>query len=539
MTSRELVTAEAALKGGRWEEAAAGFADVIAHTDDPRAHDGLAQVAWWLDDAEIALTAREAAYRGFRGMGDHRAAARVAATLGYDSILFGQGIPVGRGWLARAADLLAGRDDLPEAGWLAVRNAEVALTVDHAPRAGLEYARAAESLGRTTGDGDLVVVGQALAGLALVKMGDVAPGMALLDAAAGAATAGDVDDLMWMGKVCCWLINACQDAHDQVRAATWCARVEEICTRHDLAPLFSVCRIQYASVQMSRGECVAAEEILTGVLQRLEHSQRGARLEAVAQLGELRRRQGRHDEAETLLRQAGYQTNAVISRCRLQLTEAEAERAWLTVTELLRSLPAEQLLERAKVLAMVVETGAAAGRSDEARAAATELRAVAEQVGTDALLAESAAAQARLALDGARAITPWQDAVRHAAAAGLGFDEAEYRLDYAACLQALGDRKGVIDQAGRALELLEPLGIGPSIDRARRLLGHGDAGDPLSERQIDVLRLLARGLSNADIAAQLFVSEHTVHRHVANIYNNLNLSSRAAAATYAAGRGLT
>ncbi|MBC7630586.1 LuxR family transcriptional regulator [Aeromicrobium sp.] len=539
MMSPELVTAEAALRAGRWDEAAAGFADVIAHTDDPRAHDGLAQVAWWLDDAGTALAAREAAYRGFRGTGDHRAAALVAATLGYDSILFGLGIPVGRGWLARAADLLTGQDGVPESGWLEIRRAEVALAAEHAPRAGLEHARAAESVGRATGDGDLVVVGQALAGLAMVRLGDVALGMALLDGSAGAATAGDVEDLMWMGKVCCWVINACQDAHDFSRAALWCARVDEICSRHDLAPLFSVCRIQYASVQMAQGECVAAEATLTGALHRLQHSKRGARLEAVAHLGELRRRQGRHDEAEALLVQAGYQTSAVISRCHLHLTEGDAERAWSSVTELLRSLPADQQLERAEVLAMVVEAGAAAGRSDDARAAAAQLRAMADLIGTDALLAESAAAQARLALNEAIAISSWQDAVRHAAAAGLGFDEAEFRLKYAACLQALGDSKGVLDQAGRALDLLKPLGVGPSIDRARALLGHDDASGPLSARQVDVLRLLARGLTNTDIAAQLLISEHTVHRHVANIYRILDVSSRAAAATYAASRGLT
>lgn len=538
MTSYGMITALAALKAGRWDEAAAGFSSVIADTGDPWAHDGLAQVAWWRDDAGTALSAREAAYRGFREAGDDRAAARVAATLGYDSILFGQGIPVGRGWLARAADLLAGQDNLPEVGWLAVRNAEVALTVDHEPRAGLRYARAAEAVGRATGDWDLVFVGQALAGLALVRLGEVTSGMALLDAAAGAATAGDVEDLMWMGKVCCWLINACQDAHDLARAATWCARVEEICARHDLAPLFSVCRIQYASVLMAQGECVAAEATLAGVLQRLENSKRSARLEAVAHLGELRRRQGRNDEADTLLRQAGFQTNAVISRCRLQLSEGETERAWSTVTELLRTLPVDQQLERAEVLAVVVAAGSAAGQTDEARAAAGELSAMANKVGTDALLAASAAGHARLALDDKNSVALWQDAVRHAAAAGLGFDEAEYRLEYAACLQMLGDRKGVHDQAAQALDLLQPLGAGPSIDRAHRLLGHGVDGLPLSERQLDVLRLLARGLSNADIAAELFLSEHTVHRHIANIYNTLDVSSRAAAATYAVGRGL-
>ncbi|MCW2751634.1 MAG: helix-turn-helix transcriptional regulator, partial [Aeromicrobium sp.] len=303
MTLERMTAARNALESGRWEEAAAAFSEVIAEGDDPSAHDGLAQVAWWRDDAETSLSAREAAYRGFRAAGDDPSAARAAATLGYDSILFGQGIAVGRGWLARAAALLAGRDaNLPEVGWLAVRNAEVALSVERDAPSGLKYARAAEAVGLVNGNGDLVFVGQALAGLALVRLGDISPGMALLDAATGAATAGDVQDLMWMSKVCCWLINACQDVHDLARAATWCARVEEICARQDLAPLFSACRIQYASVLMAQGECAAAESTLADVLDRLEHSKRSARLEAVAQLGELRRRQGRNVEADDLLR---------------------------------------------------------------------------------------------------------------------------------------------------------------------------------------------------------------------------------------------
>ena len=92
--------------------------------------------------------------------------------------------------------------------------------------------------------------------------------MALLDAAAGAATAGDVKDLMWMGKICCWLISACQETHDLGRASDWCARVEEICARRDLAPLFAVCRIQYASVLLAGGHAQEAESTLVEVLAR-------------------------------------------------------------------------------------------------------------------------------------------------------------------------------------------------------------------------------------------------------------------------------
>ncbi|MBD8605829.1 helix-turn-helix transcriptional regulator [Aeromicrobium sp. CFBP 8757] len=537
MIAQELATAEAALRAGRWDEAALGFGGLIDRTGDPRAHDGLAQAAWWLDDAETAMAAREAAYRGFRELGDQRAAAVVAATMGYDSILFGHGVPVGRGWLARAADLLAGLGDLPEAGWLEARSAEVALTVGSAARAGLEHARAAELLGRTTGTDDLTMVGQALEGLALVQLGDVTAGMELLDAAAGAATAGDVEDLMWMGKICCWLVSACQDARDPVRAATWCARIDEICTRHDLAPLLSVCRVQYASVQIARCECVAADAVLTGVVSGLTRSVRGSRWEAVAQLGELRRRQGRRREAEVLLVQADFRPDALISRCRLHLDRGDGDGAWSMVTELSRGVSADGRLARARVLAVVVEAAVAVGRIDAATAAEVELRGIATAIGTDALRAESAAARARLAGDDASAMGAWQDALRYAVAAGLRFDEAEYRVAYAAVLHGQGDVGGAHDHAERALALLAPLGTGPSIDRARTLLGRHVAG-VLSARETEVLRLLAGGLSNAEIAAELFLSTHTVHRHVANIYRALDISSRAAAATYATRNGI-
>jgi len=63
-----------------------------------------------------------------------------------------------------------------------------------------------------------------------------------------------------------------------------------------------------------------------------------------------------------------------------------------------------------------------------------------------------------------------------------------------------------------------------------------DAG--LTKREIEVLRLVADGLNNQIIADTLFVSEHTIHRHVANIFSKLSVSSRAAAVAQAARRGL-
>jgi ATP/maltotriose-dependent transcriptional regulator MalT len=535
-TPEDLPSAVAALKAGRWAEAADAFARLTAASDDPGAQEGLAQAAWWLDDATVALGAREAAYRGFRTSGDDRGAARAAASLGYDSMLFGRGVAVGRGWLTRAADVLGSDSDVPEAGWLAVREAEVALNVDHDATKALAAAARAQQVGRDLGDADLVIVGQGLAGLATVRLGQVDAGMKLLDAAAAAATSGDVGDLMWVGKICCWLISACQDTHDLERAGEWCARVEDISVRRELVPLFAVCRTQYASILLARGDHDGAESALVDVLDRLSESRRLSRLDAVAQLGELRRRQGRLAEAEELLRQAGYLAPALTSLAQLTLDAGDAARAWSIITELLRSTPAELGLERVDALAVAVAAGAAAGHPQEAREAAGQLREIADRVPTAAFRAQAAAAEARLS-DGATAVAQWQDAVRHFHAAGLSFNEAESRLELADALLAADDRGGAAEQAGLALEQLLPLQAGHGIERARRLLDPPDAG-PLSERQCEVLRLLAQGLSNAEIAARLHLSEHTVHRHIANIYRALGVGSRAAAASYAAGHGL-
>jgi DNA-binding CsgD family transcriptional regulator len=534
--SDDLARARDALRTGRWAEAASSFADVAAATDAPEAHEGLAQAAWWIDDATLTLTAREAAYRGYRTAGDDRGAARTAATLGYDSILFGSGVAVGRGWLARAADVLAGRVDVPEAGWLAVREAEVALNVDHDPLAGADAAARAEQVGRALHDPDLVIVARALAGLAGVRLGRIENGMRLLDAAAAAATAGDVTDLMWTGKICCWLISGCQDVHDLERAQEWCARVEEISVRRRLEPLFVACRTQYASVLLARGDADGAESALVDVLARLGQSRRLSRVDAVAELGELRRRQGRLSEAEELLGQAGYLPAARISLARLKLERGAAHAAWSIIDELLRSNPSEQQVERVDALTVAVEAGLAAGHREEATAAAEELRAVAQLIPTDAFRAQVAAADARLA-DPAGAVPHWQDAARLFHTAGLSFDEADARLELAELLAEAGDRAGAEEQAARAAEVLLPLHASHALERTRSLLPTAATGT-LTERQNDVLRLLARGLSNADIAEQLHLSEHTVHRHIANIYRALDVGSRAAAASYAARHGL-
>jgi ATP/maltotriose-dependent transcriptional regulator MalT len=541
----DVATAHAALRSGQWAQARDSYLAVLRDGPDPAAFVGLSQACWWLDDGAACVEAREQAYRAYRDRGDGRGAARAAADLAYDSLLFGQGASVARGWLARARELLDPTAETEEHGWLAVREAELALAVEHDTAAALAAATRAEALGERLGVADLRFVGLALSGLALTSGGDAARGMNALDAAVAAATAGDVDDVMWMGKICCWMIVACQETQDLGRADDWCRRVEVICERRQLTPLFSVCRIQYSSILVARGTWPEAERTLVGVLDQFAQSRRQTRVDAIVQLGELRRRQGRLAEADELLSQAEFHPVAVAGRSLIRLARGDAAAAWATVRALLPTIPSSNRLARARVLLPAVITAAAAGDVGAAQAAAEELRATASAVGTDPLLGLAAVAAATVAPDDGQAL--WREAVRRFHDSGLRFDEAESRLGLATALLASGDHIAAVEQLTTATHQLRELGA--ALDHADRLArtaalagttgaGAPGAGGPLTPRETEVMRLVAEGMSNPQIAAALVVSEHTVHRHVANILTKLDQPTRAAATAYAVGHGL-
>ena len=534
-----LRSATEALEAGSWAQARAEFRDAADQTADPAAFEGIAAAAWWLDDAATCVGARESAYRRYRDLGDDLGAARAATALAWDTLLFGHGEAVALGWLGRAADLLAPIDESAEHGWLAIREAEIALEVQHDPDRALAAAQRATGIAQRGDHGGLEVVGLALEGLALTAAGRVDAGMAKLDVSVAAATSGDVSDPMWMGKVCCWLIAACHETKDVARAGEWCRRVEALCIERDLVPLFNVCRIQYASVQIDRGAWPEAEHELGQVLERLSDSRRGSRLEAVVQLGELRRRQGRYSEADALFMQAEFNPLSIAGRARIRFATGDIAGAWASIRRLLDSLPPDSSLARAEVLLPAVQIALAAGEIEAARRAAQELRATAERARKDPLLAMAAIADAALA-DPGDVVALLAEAVRRFSEAGLDYDGARARVSLAAALLAAADEGAAREQLERAIAALTELDAGPDLAQARHLaaaVGLRVAG-PLTTRELEVLGLVANGLSNQEIASELVVSEHTVHRHVANILAKLGQPSRTAAVANAINAGL-
>ncbi|HEY7633243.1 MAG TPA: LuxR C-terminal-related transcriptional regulator [Thermoleophilaceae bacterium] len=524
-----------ALDQCNWADARAAFERAIADGAGPKALEGLAQATFFLDEVELALETHERAYAGYREAGCPIDAARMAIALAWD-YRSGRGErAVSDGWLARARRLLDGCGPTPELGWLALREASFSLPGD-ATHARMRCAEA-EALGRELGDVDLEMTAVALDGLARVSQGDIAAGMARLDEATAAATAGDMQDLVAIGFSCCYLIFACERVRDFERAGQWCQRVADMSAGWNIAALRAVCRCHYATVLMLRGEWETAEVELTDAGALLA-ARPFEGIDAMARLAELRRRQGRHEEAAALLRRAEHNPTAVLSSGALALDRGDAAAAADGASRFLR-LMAGTHTERAPGLELLAEAQAAAGAVGEAAAAAEELAAIASSAGTDPLrgaarFAEGCADAAGQDFEAAR--EAFEDAVGLLGNAGLPFEAARARVGLASALRELGRDDAARAEYDRAVAVFADLGAA-SEERRAKLLRRTRRAE-LSAREREVLGLVAQGRTNAEIASALVLSEHTVHRHVANVLAKLGCSKRAEAVAVALEEGL-
>jgi LuxR family maltose regulon positive regulatory protein len=543
------MTGAECLAAGAWHEARRLFESALAECETADALEGLGLAAWWLDDADAVFASRERAYKLYLDADDRRAAARVAVWLAWDCFAFRGETAVANGWLQRARRLLDGLPPSPELAWLESRESQLALAEDGDPDRAHRHATEATRVGRAAGSIDYEMLGRSLQGLALVASGAVAEGMRLLDEVNTAIVAGELTDQVVIGLSSCYLIAACERVRDYDRAVQWCARLKLFCEKWGLRPLFAVCRTQYASICMWRGTWLEAEQELTAATGELAATRPAMTADGVVRLAELRRRQGRLVEASSLFEQAGHHPLAALGLAELAFDRGDARAAAESAERYLRRVPRHNRTDRVVALDLLVRALTATGAADGARTALAELQGIASVVGTVPLRAAASLSAGYVALgagDGDVARRHLEDAVDLFLASGAPYELARARIALARALGLLGRVGAAMEETQRALDLLIELHAELEISRAKALMQELSAtsGKPspspagLTAREIEVLRLVADGLNNQVIAERLFLSEHTVHRHVANIFNKLSVSSRAAAVAQAARRGL-
>ena len=342
---------------------------------------------WWLEEYASGIEARECAYRLYRARDDMLGAARMAIWLSHDYAEYRGETAVANGWLRRGERLLEKLPLSPEHALLAQINAHNALMGLRDPVEARRLSAEAAEIARKVGPADIEMLGIALEGLAMVNAGEVAQGMSRLDEATAAALSGELNDPTLVGTACCYLIRACEQVHDYDRAAQWCHRVREFSRRWNLTGLFSACRIQYAGLLTIRGAWTEAEQEIEALHRHVQQVQ--PRLVPIAQirLADLRRRQGRWEEAEDLLAKSGAHLLAVLGRAQLAHDRGDMGVAAELAEEYLRRVPTADRTERVPGLDVLARARTSEGSLDPARAAISELRTVAEIVGTEPLQA--------------------------------------------------------------------------------------------------------------------------------------------------------
>ena len=525
------------LESAQWAAARDAFEAALVESDSPDAHDGLGLALWFLGRIEEGVAARERAFDRFVRDGRCDEAARTAAWVSHQYLLAGRA-SAARGWLSRAERAL--EDTRCEGhGWVTVERARHAESLEECA----EHARRAMEIARETGATDLEVFALSLLGQAEVRAGRIVKGMELLEEAMTAASAGRVRNVHTLAEAYCNLIAASTSAGDWERASEWCELVDEFAREHGTMPLLGACRTIHADVLVARGRWPEAERALQSALET--HARYIPELGAptVAAMAELRIRQGRLREAEQLLAGREEHPSSLRALAQLRIADGQPDVAAALLERGLSAVDGDAV-GTTQLLAPLVDARLASGDAARAADAAGRLAEVALQSGIRLSEARAELAAARVHLAAGRAAEAGEPARRALAGfsrLAMPLDIGEARLELARALAA--EQPALArEEARAAYDAFRELGASRAMDAAAealRDLGGATGARPrthgeLTAREREVLDLLTRGMSNAQIAQTLFISAKTAGHHVSRILSKLGVRNRAEAAAHAA-----
>jgi DNA-binding CsgD family transcriptional regulator len=344
------------------------------------------------------------------------------------------------------------------------------------------------------------------------------------------------------GIAYCQVIALSHAAFDVRRARAWTAALTRWCEQQpEIVPFRGNCLVHRCEILQLEGAWTDALRFAQQACSWLAGPPAWDALgSAYYQLGEIQRLQGNFPDAErsyrqsslagrdpepgmSLLRLAQYRTDLAVPAIRRALSEAKDSAARA------RLLPAyvEILLEASDLAA--ARAGADALAELAAEYSAPLLAGLAADACGAVLLAEGNPSAALPRLRAAQRI--WHDLdARH--------QLARVRMLIGVACRQLGDEASAELEFAGSGELLRALNALPDLERLARVAESPHPTGPLSPRELEVLKLVATGMTNRAIASTLFISDKTVARHISNMFTKLGLSSRAEATAYAFKHGL-
>ncbi len=433
--------------------------------------DLLATCAFMLGRDDESAAWLERGHQRYLKGGDTIGAVRCAVWIGLNLASRGQ-IGQATGWLGRARRLLEHEAECAERGYLLLP-----MMFQH--EAAGDFAAAATvaadavRIGERFGDRDLFALAVHGQGHMLIRDGRVREGLALLDEGMVAATAEELSPIV-TGIVYCGVILACQEVYEVRRAREWTRALSDWwALQPEMVAFTGRCLVHRAEVLQLGGAWRDALDEARRAGERFVETKNPAAGLARYRQGELLRLQGEFAAAEDAYKAAsalGWEPQPGLAQLRL-----------------------------------------AQGRSDAAAAAIRRAEAATTLAAQAALVALRTARETWHALE-------------------APYEIARTRILVGEACRLLGDEEAAALEHEAARNIFERLGAKPDLVRMgpRANDSHG-----LSRRELEVLRLVAAGKSNRDIAVALVISEHTVARHVQNIFAKVGVSSRAGATAFA------
>ncbi len=531
----DLVQARADYERGVWSAALDTWSDIEPDqmSADDLHHAALA--AYLLGRRDASVDFHQRAFALHQQAGSAAGAVRCCFYLAMNFGTSGEAA-LAQGWTARADRLL---DDLAadavERGYVSVMHMYGHLAAGDLPAASTAAAQATV-VGRAHGDPDLLALGLCSEGRLTMHTGRIADGLALLDETMAGVAAGEVTPVIF-GDVYCAAIEGCQEIGDFGRVGQWTSALHRWClAQPGLVAFTGQCSVHRGQLMRVHGAWPEALEEYANAIERYRLADSVAAVGlAECERGDVLRQRGEFDAAETAYERSsehGYDPQPGLAL--LWLARGANDAAVAAVRRLVAEV--SDPVSRCRLLPAAVDVLVAAGALDEARVVAGQLDEVAAQVGTDTLQAFAAFASGEVELaagDAAGALPYLRKARQLWAQARSPYEGARVRLVTGRALTAVGDVESARKEFEAACATFRELGATPAADEAERLLCPADHPAGLTGREVEVLRLVASGRSNTQIAGALVLSEKTVARHLSNIFAKLDVGSRTAAAAYA------